>query len=209
MLCFMYPAFSLCFNNVRSLLLFFHWWCSGASASIRWLDGILGASRGGTGNNWKRWLVAAEHRLELWDIELRLSHHGWRCSWTSREWNRLRRWRQVLVWVEASYGCDVSNVRYLNHSVLLAEIVAHVLIRRKLLVVSIACVINWAVSIGWRIVAVIIILILIIVPCFLEFLWHWWQSHTFRKIRQRVDESSLFVLIIVERAAFSELALSC
>ena len=199
----MYPPFSLSFDTLcHGFFLLVCWRCGGASTCIS----ILSAS--GTGNDGKRWLVAAEHRLELGDIELWLCHHGWWCSWASWEWNWLWWWRQVFVWVETTDGGDVRNVRYLNHGVLLAKIVAHVLIRWKLLVVSIPCVINRVISISWRIVAVIIILILIIVPSFLKLLGHWWEGHAFWKIRQWVDESSLLTVIMVEWASFTELAVT-
>ena len=42
----------------------------------------------------------------------------------------------------------------------------------------------------------------------LEFLWHWWQSHSLWKIWKWVNELSSFFVIMVEGAAIAEFALS-
>lgn len=71
-----------------------------------------------------------KHILELGDIELLLGHHGRRRATAVGQGDWLRCWwRQVLVWVETSNGSDVSDVRYLNHGVLLAKVV-HKLVGR-------------------------------------------------------------------------------
>ena len=173
--------FSVCCNClslfivVRILGLWGLFW---RADSCVWLDHtcFLRGMRNCTGNiaNGKR-LATSQHRLELWNIELWLWHHSRRCSRAARERYWLWWWRQVLVWVETTNGCNVSNVRYLNHCVLLPKIVAHVLIRWKMLLIwVVAGIINGIVTVACWIVAVIIILILIIVASFLEFFRHRW-----------------------------------
>lgn len=68
--------------------------------------------------------------------------------------------------------------------------------------------INGIVTVARGIVAVIIILILIIVPCFFKFFRHRWECNTLWKIWQWVDESSLLIGIMIEWAALTELALT-
>jgi hypothetical protein len=55
-----------------------------------------------------------------------------------------------------------------------------------------------------RVVVVVLVLLVLLDP-----LWHWRQGHSLRKVGQRVDELSSFSVGVVERAAISELALSC
>jgi hypothetical protein len=57
-------------------------------------------------------------------------------------------------------------------------------------------------------VVVAVVLVTIIVSSLLEFLWHWWKSHTLRQIWKWVNEASRFFFIMVERAAFTELAIT-
>jgi hypothetical protein len=57
------------------------------------------------------------------------------------------------------------------------------------------------------IVGTIVLKVLLLSVVF-EFIRHWRQGYSFRKIRQRVNQSSLFILVMVERASITELALS-
>lgn len=132
-----------------------------------------------------------EHLLELGDS---------RTAWQVREGQR--RWRQVLVGVEASNGCDVGNVRYLNHRILLA-VVADVLIWRERRKRVWTGVIN---GIAALIIMVISILIPIIVTMFLEFLGHRRKCDTLWEVGEWVDEASLLLVLMIEGAALTELA---
>lgn len=207
--------FSVCSNCVSLFIvesILGLWGLFWGADSCVWLDHtrFMCGRRNCTGNigNGKR-LATSQHRLELWYIELWLWHHSRWCSRAARERYWLWWWRQVLVWVETTNGRNVSNVRYLNHCVLLPKIVAHVLIRWKMLLIwVVAGIINGIVTVACRIVAVIIILILIIVASFLELFRHGWQRNTFGKVRQWVDESSLLVGVMVKWAALTELALT-
>ena len=183
------------------------WWLfRRADSCVRLLNAFLSTRLNSTGGDRKR-LVASKHWLELCNIELRLWHHGRWCSRAAWQRDWLWRWRQVFVWIESTDSCNVGNVRYLNHCVLLAKIVAHILIGRKVLrVCIIASIINGIVAVASWIVAVIIILILVIVSSFLEFFGHGWQGDTFGKIGQRIDEASLLIVVMVKRAALAELA---
>lgn len=136
------------------------------------LGSLLTRSHGSWWQWWRRGSVSSQHGLELCDIELGLRHHCWRRTRATEQRDWLRRRRQVLVRVESTDGCNVSDVRYLDHRVLLPKIVAHVLVGREVLrerSVGAACttVFNGTRSSSCRIVAVIIIFELIIVTSFL------------------------------------------
>jgi hypothetical protein len=123
------------------------------------------------------WLLSVEVK------SLNLSLHG--------HWS----WAQVLVWVEASDSRNVSNVRYLYHSILLT-VVADVLIgwrewRKRVC----AGVIN-----GIAIVIVIAVAVAIIVPVLLELLRHWRKGDTFWQIRKWINEASLLINSMEEGA---------
>ena len=55
---------------------------------------------------------------------------------------------------------------------------------------------------------VIVVLEAIIVPRFLEFLWHGWEGDALGQVRQWIDEASLLGRIMEEGAAFTKLALT-
>ena len=95
-------------------------------------------------------------------------------------------WCHVLVWVEAaksniSQTLDLKN----GHWWLL----------------------SWRGEVGSFLVVseVTIGLLLLIV---LEFLRHWWQSDSFWEVWQGVNQFSLFLLRMIERASFTKLALT-
>lgn len=62
--------------------------------------------------------------------------------------------------------------------------------------------------------ATVVIITLIVVSCCLlllvvfEFLWHWRESDTFWEVWKWIDELSLLLVIVEERASFTELALT-
>ena len=62
------------------------------------------------------------------------------------------------------------------------------------------------------IVGVIVVIITVLVsgiePMLLQFLGHWRESDTFWQIGERIDKSSLLSVVVVEGAAFSELAVT-
>lgn len=53
---------------------------------------------------------------------------------------------------------------------------------------------------------VIVVLVAIIVPMLLEFLWHRWKCDTLGQIGEWVDESSPLTWLVVERASIAKLA---
>lgn len=62
--------------------------------------------------------------------------------------------------------------------------------------------------------ATVVIISLIIVSCCLlllvvfEFLWHWRESDTFWEVWKWIDELSLLLVVVEERASFTELAIT-
>jgi len=58
------------------------------------------------------------------------------------------------------------------------------------------------------VIMVVVVLVTIIVSCLLEFLGHWWKSHTLGKVREWINKTSLFLITMIERAAFTEFALT-
>lgn len=131
--------------------------------------------------NWQWWLWLRNHILELWDIELWLGHHGRRGTTAVGQGDWLRcRWRQVLVGVETSNGSNVSDVGYLNHRILLAE-VADILVGRVRREVSINAM-NVISGIIIAAIMVIVVLVAIIVSGFLEFLRHGWKGDAFGQV---------------------------
>lgn len=138
-------------------------------------------------------MTMSEHLLELSDI---------RSGWDVDEWEW--RWRQVFVGVETSNCSDVGNVRYLNHCVLLS-IAADVLIRRERRKRVGTGVIN---GIAALIIMVGSILVPIIETMLLEFLWHGGKGDTLWEVGEGIDEASLLLGLVIERASFTELAVA-
>ena len=160
--------------------------------------GAISDGKSGTGMGGLR-----KHLLELWDIELWLRHHGWGRASAVGEGDWLWRRRQVLVGVEAADGCDICDVCYLDHRVLLAERI-HVLVRRVRWEIIATLIFNGMTSVR----AKVVVLEPIIVSRFLEFLRHRWESDALWEIWQWVDQASLLVGIVEEGATFTKLALT-
>jgi len=53
--------------------------------------------------------------------------------------------------------------------------------------------------------------VVMVISCLIgisDFLWHWWKSNTLWKIWERVNQSSSFLLVVIEGAFLTEFAFS-
>lgn len=159
--------------------------------------GVLGLSVLGRGRVSRRlgserhWLAVAHWLLVHLHLHLLLVHHVRRHgseSVVETHWH----WTHVFVWVESSgsestrKGSQISNRSDLNDRILVLIII-----------------------VLWRAVVVILVVIVVLSSgVVLHLLWHWRKSHALREVWEWVDELSLFVLIVEERAAVSKFAFS-
>lgn len=107
-------------------------------------------------------------------------------------------WSKILVWIKASKSNDISEARQLDHWLGLdwTEM-------------------NWANGLSiHKILALKILVFMVVVisrfilSVILQFFRHWWKSYSFWKIWEWVDKPSSFFVIVEERAAISEFALT-
>jgi len=119
-------------------------------------------------------------------------------------------WWQVFIRVETTYICQVSNICYLNHCILLTVICICIIAWWHWEVGHHVCVKRVVVTI--MIVATIVVLavwfLLFTHSAFLYFLWYWRQSNTFWKIRQWINKLSLLSWFVEEWAGFSKFTLT-
>ena len=121
-------------------------------------------------------------------------HHGW--------WRHtvllilttvlsLRLWLKVLVWIESSEDCHLSDGGDLNHGLVVHWVELEVRHDEGL----------------WLIIGVLVIVtfVLLVVPYLVG---HWWKGNSLWKIWQWVDEPSPLLLVVIEGASVSELALA-
>ena len=60
------------------------------------------------------------------------------------------------------------------------------------------------IKLAWTSVVVVTLASVVV----LHLLWHWWEGHTIWEVWKWVDQLSSLFLVVVERAAFTELALT-
>lgn len=112
------------------------------------------------------------------------------------DWSRAR----VLVWIEATQGNDISQALDLDHR--------HLVLHGRE--------VNWAdvlsagsvAVVGGLLLLLVLVEVVLLVLVVLELLRHGRQSHAFWQVGQRIDQISLLVVVVVERAAVAKLALS-
>lgn len=119
-------------------------------------------------------------------------------------------WHEVLVWVEASEGGEVSQVGDWNHW-------SHLGLERVDADWSEALGLShhvWGAHHTWGsglilvVVLVLRVLVSLVGLVLLKLLWHWWESHALWEVWEWVNELSLLTIIMEEGAAITKLALT-
>lgn len=122
------------------------------------------------------------------------------------ESHRLRHRRQVLVWIESSYSSNVSDICYLDESILLTKTADILVLVERLR--HLIRVITTEVIIVMVIVTLSVVIAILRSLRVLKFFRHRGKSYSFGQIWEWVDQSSLFYRLMIEGAAFSKLAIS-
>lgn len=108
-------------------------------------------------------------------------------------------WHQILVWVETSEGSKICHAGDLDHW-------SEVLLWHLLEVVH---TVHWH---WWTTLVLVLIssmiLVVLVGLMLLQLLWHWWKGNTIWKVWKWIDQLSLLLVTVIERASITELALS-